>query len=527
MSDHFSRMQIVRKPAVRSTGGIVAAQHRRAAEVGAQVLARGGNAVDAAVATSFALGVLEPWMSGPGGGGAMVVRMAGENRVSVVDFGMRAPAALDPADYPLDGGLSTGLFPWPTVVEDRNARGATAIAVPGLVDGMAVARDAFGSMDWAELLAPAVALAREGLLVDWYAALMIASATRELDRDPVAREVFLRDGYPAMSAWTATVEERCDLSAMGATLARLAEKGPRDFYEGGIARDIAADVRAAGGRLSRDDLAAYHARIVEPLAIAHGGATVHATPELTAGPTLYRVFELLGESDAAFAAESPGAEAYVAYAAALQTAYEERLATMGDVEGGRGLRGCTTHFAVVDRDGNMAAVTQTLLSIFGSKTMLPATGLLMNNGIFWFDPEPGRPNSLGPGKRCLQNICPVLAERGDGSWFALGAAGGRKILPAVAQLASFMTDFAMDIETAFHAPRIDASGGDVVIADLALPEEVHAALAARFPHVRARRTVYPFAFACPSGVERGADGRNAGCTEIMSPWGDAVAEDGL
>jgi len=523
MSDNFSRAQITRKPAVRSTGGIVAAQHRRAAEVGARVLARGGNAVDAAVATSFALGVLEPWMSGPGGGGAMVVRMAGEERVSVVDFGMRAPAALDPADYPLDGGLSTGLFPWPTVAGDRNARGATAIAVPGLVDGMGVARDAFGTMDWAELLAPAIALAREGLLVDWYAALMIASATRELDRDPVAREVFLRDGYPAMSAWTATVEERCDLAAMGETLARLARRGPRDFYEGEIGREIVADTRAAGGRLSRDDLAAYRARIVEPLAIAHGGATVHATPELTAGPTLHRVFELLGESGARGTA--PDAEAYVAYAAALRAAYEERLAIMGDVEGARGLRGCTTHFAVVDRDGNMAAVTQTLLSIFGSKTMLPTTGFLMNNGIFWFDPEPGRPNSLGPGKRCLQNICPVLAERGDGSWFALGASGGRKILPAVAQLTSFMTDFAMDLETAFHAPRIDASGGDVVIADATLPEDVHAALAARFPHLRARRTVYPFAFACPSGVERDASGRNAGCTEIMSPWGDAVAED--
>jgi len=524
MSDNFSRAQIVRKPAVRSTGGIVAAQHRRAAEVGARVLARGGNAVDAAIATSFALGVLEPWMSGPGGGGAMVVRMAGEDRVSVVDFAMRAPAALDPADYPLDGGLSTGLFPWPTVVEDRNARGATAIAVPGLVDGMGVARDAFGSMDWAELLAPAIGLAREGLLVDWYAALMIASATRELDRDPVAREVFLRDGYPAMSAWTATVEERCDLAVMGETLARLARRGPRDFYEGEIGREIVADARAAGGCLSRDDLAAYRARIVEPLAIAHAGGTVHATPELTAGPTLHRVLGLLGEDGPRGAA--PDAATYVAYAAALRVAYEERLATMGDAEGARGLRGCTTHFAVVDRDGNMAAVTQTLLSIFGSKTMLPATGLLMNNGLFWFDPEPGRPNSLGPGKRCLQNICPVLAERGDGSWFALGASGGRKILPAVAQLTSFMTDFAMDLETAFHAPRIDASGGDTVIADTTLPDDVHVALAARFPHLRARRTVYPFAFACPSGVERDSDGRNAGCTEIMSPWGDAVAEDG-
>ncbi len=141
--DNFSRSQIVRKPAVASQGGIVAAQHRRAAEVGAAVLAKGGDAVDAAVAVSFALGVLEPWMSGPGGAGAMVIYRAREGRYRTVDFGARAPGGLDPAHYPLSGaGVSSDLFPWPSVVEDRNAVGGSSIAVPGTVDGMRAAHEA-------------------------------------------------------------------------------------------------------------------------------------------------------------------------------------------------------------------------------------------------------------------------------------------------------------------------------------------------------------------------------------------------
>ena len=169
-------------------------------------------------------------------------------------------------------------------------------------------------------------------------------------------------------------------------------------------------------------------------------------------------------------------------------------------------------------------MTQTLLSIFGSKVMLPESGLLMNNGILWFDPEPGKPNSLAPGKRCLMNVCPLIGAHGAGL-FALGASGGRRIMPAVLQLASFLVDYGMSLEEAFHHPRIDASGGDTVIVDDTLPAEVSTALAKRFTLVAGRRTVFPYLFACPAGVSR-ARGVNAGATEIMSPWGDAVAEDG-
>ena len=139
------------------------------------------------------------------------------------------------------------------------------------------------------------------------------------------------------------------------------------------------------------------------------------------------------------------------------------------------------------------------------------------------DPEPGRPNSLGPGKRCLGNFCPVIGEDGDGRRFALGASGGRRIIGAVLQIASFMIDHGLTLEEAFHQPRIDMSGAGRVTADRTLPRPVLDALAKMFPTTITPRTGYPYAFACPSAVLR--DGElNMGCTEIMSPWGDAVAE---
>jgi gamma-glutamyltranspeptidase/glutathione hydrolase len=148
--DNFSRTQIIRKVVIPTRGGVVAAAHRRAAEVGASVLDAGGDAVDAAVAVSFAIGVVEPWMSGPAAGGAMVLWRAGENRARVVDYGARSPMALDPADYPLAPGAGTSkdLFAWPAVLDDRNVCGATAVAVPGVVSGMGLAHAEYGRMPW-------------------------------------------------------------------------------------------------------------------------------------------------------------------------------------------------------------------------------------------------------------------------------------------------------------------------------------------------------------------------------------------
>ncbi|MEE1577275.1 MAG: gamma-glutamyltransferase, partial [Deltaproteobacteria bacterium] len=174
MDHNFSESLTTRKAAVVSSKGIVASQHKLASRAGARVLAEGGNAVDAAVATAFTVSVLEPWMSGIGGGGHMLIHDAPSGKVHAIDFGMRSPGGLDPADYPLSGeGVASDLFPWPRVVEDRNIIGATSIAVPGQVDGMRVALENFGSRSWSESLQPAIRAAEAGMQIDWYATLLI------------------------------------------------------------------------------------------------------------------------------------------------------------------------------------------------------------------------------------------------------------------------------------------------------------------------------------------------------------------
>lgn len=528
MHDQFSNAQQIRKPAVSSKGGIVAAQSRKAAEVGAEVLAAGGDCVDAVIATTFALGVLEPWMSGVGGGGAMVLYRAREDRYEVIDYGMRAPNSLRTEDYPLTEGAASDIFPWQRVKDDRNLHGPGSIAVPGVVAGMEEAHRRHAKLPWKELLAPSVKLAGEGLLVDWWTTLMISSSAADLRRYPASAAAYLKDGLPPNPQWGIKSTVRLPQERLKATMTQLAARGPRDFYTGDLAQSLSADIQTAGGALSVEDLAAFRAHLREPLVIPYRGGKVFATPELTAGPTMARTLRLL-QQDLQPARGGPDAAAYTAYATALQAAYRERLKDMGDVDGQRALGtealapACTTHFSAVDRDGNMAAVTQTLLSNFGSKFVTEQTGVTMNNGIMWFDPTPGMPNSLAPGKRCLTNYTPVLAQAADGRRLAVGASGGRRILPAVTQLLSFTMDYGMDLDAAIHQPRIDASEGAVVIGNVRLPAAAREALHARFDYEEARSQTLPLKFACPSMVQR--DGTtNSGATEPFQPWGDAVAE---
>jgi gamma-glutamyltranspeptidase / glutathione hydrolase len=529
MRDQFSNTQQIRKPATVSKGGIVAAQSRKAAEVGAGVLAAGGDCVDAVIATTFALGVLEPWMSGAGGGGAMVLYRARENRFEVIDYGMRAPDSLRVQDYPLTGdGAGSDIFPWPRVKDDRNLHGPGSIAVPGVVAGMEEAHRRHAKMPWQELLGPSIKLADEGLAVDWWTTLMIASSAADIRRYPASTAAYLVDGLPPNAQWGIRSQVRLPQHRLKAMLSHLAAEGPRDFYTGDLARSIASDVRAAGGALSVEDLASFQAHLREPLAIPYRGGKVFATPELTAGPTLAHALRLL-QQDLQPGQATPDASAYTAYANALQSAYRERLQDMGDADGRRAIGAehlapsCTTHFSVVDREGNMAAVTQTLLSTFGSKFVTPQTGITMNNGIMWFDPTPGTTNSLQAGKRCLTNYTPVLAQAADGRRVAIGASGGRRILPAVMQLLSFTMDYGMDLDAAIHQPRIDASEAAIVIGDVRLPAPVREGLRKHFDYEEARLQTLPMKFACPSVVMRQGE-TNSGATEPYQPWSEAVAE---
>ncbi len=511
----------MRKPALESAAGIVASQHYAASEVGAQVLAEGGNAVDAAVCAGLAIGTVEPWMSGLGGGGFMVVYEAAARRAWCVEFGMRASTDIDPGDYPLVSGVGTDsdLFSWPAVEGERNVAGPLSVAVPGFVAGHALALERFGTRSWAEALAPAIRLARRGMEVDWYATLKIASEAPALARDAQSARIFLSNGQPPIAGWDGPLPS-LRLGELAATLERLAEAGARDFYAGEVASALVADARVLGVRLNEADLRACRAHIQPADTVSYRGAAVHAPTGLSAGPTLRHALALLAPR--LQEVERPDARAYLAYADVLCEAYRHRLESLG--EGADPGSGCTTHLGVVDAQGNMVALTQTLLSLFGSKVTFPRTGILMNNGIMWFDPRPGRPNSIAPGRRPLSNMCPVVAEREDDFRVAVGASGGRRILPAVFQLLSFMLDFRMSVEDAVHQPRLDASGEPVLDVDEAVGGDVIGALAGEHPVCVRRNTVYPSLFACPNVVARDeARGINYGGAFVTSPWAAALA----
>ncbi len=524
-AEHLTQNWSVRKPSARSRRGVVASQHRLAARVGAQALAAGGNAVDAAVAAGFALCALEPWNSGLGGIGYMLVHLAKENRTHVIDFGPVSPRGLDAAAFSLIGGTAGDLFAWSAVKEDRNVHGPLSFAVPGQVDGLGLALERFGTQSLSSVLQPAIGLAEQGIAVDWYLTLKVATLGVELSRYPSTRGVWLPSGMPPVTPQDAPLR-RLRLAGLAQTLGRLARSGRRDFYEGEIADSIARDVRAMGGVLSGEDLREYRARVVAPIECEYRGATFSTAPQLTAGPSFAWALQRLAGHR--FESGGPRADAFVAYAEVLREAYAQRLKAMGesaDANAHGGSATSTTHLNAIDRDGNMVALTQTLLSVFGSKVVLPESGILMNNGIMWFDPRPGGPNSLGPSRRPLTNMCPAIACRGGHAWFALGASGGRKIFPAVLQVASFLVDHGMNLEDAFHQPRIDASGGELVAVDPRLPEAVKRALAAKFPVHSAELLTTPANFACPSAVlDNASTGERCGMSDVMSPWSGAVAE---
>ena len=508
---------LLRKPAARGGNGVVASHSKAAAEAGAAVLADGGNAIDAAVATSFAVSVVEPWMSGIGGVSFMMLYLAEEGRVRCFNGGGISPLGLDPLDYPLVSGTGGDIFTWPAVRDDRNVHGYYSMATPGYVDAIGKAWERYGTMGWADLLGPAIELAGRGLPVNFMTTIRIAAAMKELRNFPESRKVYLPDGVVPVPELGQPIPH-IPVGNLQVTLERLAMAGHRDFYDGDIAVQIAKDVQAGGGSLRADDLAVYKAMEVDPLSRNYGGGTVHTPPGMTAGPTMMHV---LDQIEGQIGSGAPGADDFTAYAAALARAYAARFETMGDPDDSADPT-CTTHLTVIDGEGNMVSLTQTLLSSFGSKVVLPTTGILMNNGILWFDPVPDRPNSLKPGKRPLSNMCPVVVTRGEQPWFAVGASGGRRIMPAVMQIVSQVIDGGLTLEEAFHQPRIDVSGDGRATIDPRLSDEVAAAIEAHMPIFREQKTVYPTAYANLNAVMRDEKGF-IGIGEVMNPVGGAIA----
>lgn len=546
----------------RGRGGMVAAKTPLAAAAGADVLRRGGNAVDAAVTTAFTAGVVEPWMNGIGGGGYLVVQ-APDEAPAVVEYPMRAPAGARPEMFPLTGAAGDeAMFGWPAVVDNANTFGYRSVAVPGTVAGLALALERWGTIALAEALAPAIRWAEEGFPVFWHTTLYVAKDLSTLRQFPATAAIFLdANGCPPNSPEQAQ-PVRLRQEDLARTLRAIASEGPRVVYEGAIGQAIADDLVANGAPFTRDDFAGYQAQVTPALTTTYAGAEVHTIGGGTGGTTLVESLNILAH----FEPRQLGYHTPLALhrmAQAFRTAFADRFAWLADatqvevpvdvladpayaVERARefpdhrlqplpaavpkrvGVRhglamsipgyvpdavapgqmadGSTTHLSVIDRHGMAVSCTQTLLSLWGSRVTAPGTGILLNNGMMWFDPEPGRPNSVAGGKTPLCNMAPVVLSRNGRPWASLGASGGRRILNCNAQLISNLTDWRLAAQPAIIAPRIDCSTPELLLS-WRFPEETVTALRAMGHRVGVRdERLFTGDFASPAIVRMTPDG---------------------
>jgi len=519
IAPHVTQIWALAKPAARGRRGMVVAQARAAAEAGVAILDAGGNAVDAAVGTALAVAAVEPWNSGLGGIGMALVHSAGNPRAQFVDFAPVAPHRLDPSRFPLTGRMKQDLFAWPEVVSDANIHGPLSFVIPSAVAGYAEMHARWGRMPIAEIAMPAVALAERGLPNDWFTTLKIAASASVLRLYTDSARIYLPGGLPPVAPYQGT-PAFFRLGNLPATLARLRDAGLRDFYAGEIASALVADIAAMDGVVDAEDLRTYRARVAPADEIAWRGHTLAVADHLTAAPTFAAV---LGRMESAPWGKAPDAVWFAALAREMKAAYADRLANLGAAEP-RAAESCTTHLSVCDADGTMVAMTTTLLSSMGSRVVLPSTGVLMNNGVMWFDPRPGERNSIAPGRRPLTNMCPIIMSDAGRPMLTAGASGGRRIMASVLQMIAFVAAFGMDPETAAHHPRIDVSDPDSVNADRLLPGDVIAALAREGPVQVVEHGVMPINFACPNMIAIGRDGERIGISDAQSPWSAAAAQ---
>jgi gamma-glutamyltranspeptidase / glutathione hydrolase len=473
------------------TGGMVSTTDSVATEVGVGILRRGGNAVDAAIATHFALAVVNPEAGNIGGGGFLVVRMA-DGATATLDFREKAPLAAT-RDMFLDARGE------PT---DRSVVGHLAAGVPGSVAGMWEAHRRYGSLPWAELLAPAVALA-EGMTVQTRLANSLQAYEARLRLYPATAAALLPQGRaPRVGEWL----EQPDLAA---TLRAVARDGRDGFYRGRTAELIVEEMRRGGGIITLEDLAAYEGVWRDPVTFRYRDHTVIAmAPPSSGGATLAQILNILEGYDLrglgfhsrehvhlwAEAAKRAFADrnAYLADSdfvpqpidrmiseehAARQragipldraTPSSEVLPSLGPVPGlslGRRESANTTHFSVLDAAGNAAALTTTINGLYGNRVMVAGAGFILNNTMDDFTVKPGTPNLFGlvqgeanaiePGKRMLSAMTPTIVLGPDERVRLItGAPGGPTIISTVAQLVSNVVDFGMDVGLAASVPRL-------------------------------------------------------------------------
>src|SRR5262245_16796047 len=307
----------------------VTAGHPLGARVGADILRQGGNAVDAAVATAFAMAVVEPFMSCLAGGGSMLIHRPRTGSSVALDFNVEAPQRAHARMYRLGEGRSGDLFPWRAVEGDLNVHGHLAVAVPGSIAGLALALERWGTLDLRDAVAPAARLARRGFPVDWYLGGVTAMYAEELARFPEAARTYLRGGRWAPRPENLEGGDRVRYPALARTLELIGKEGPSVFYRGELAEAIEAEMRRGGGILDRADLARYRVRAVAPLGGRYRGATLLTMPGATGGVTALETLNVL-ECFEPGSDTSLGARAAHLRAEAIRVAFEDRLRWLGD-----------------------------------------------------------------------------------------------------------------------------------------------------------------------------------------------------
>jgi gamma-glutamyltranspeptidase/glutathione hydrolase len=469
---------------VRSTKGMVVTDNAVATNVGRDVLASGGNAADAAVATAFALAVAYPTAGNIGGGGFVVSRMHGE--VKALDFRETAPAAATRDMY-----LDASGKPKPEARE-----GIKSVGVPGSVAGLWELHQKLGSKKktWAELLAPAIALAENGFPVDDAFLSTLEIGRKRLEKHPVSAALFLPNGAPPAKG---TMFKNPEL----ATVLRRIEKGPKGFYEGPTAEAIAAQMKSEGGLVTLADLKKYQAKWRAPIVFKYRGHEVASMPPPSSGGvTLAMICHIVEGFDVAKLGHQTPEELHVVFEA-MRRAYAARNAKLGDPDfvkmpvaellsdaWAKEQRGTilpdratpssqietkgpasasgphTTHFAVVDAAGDVVAMTTTINFWYGSGVTVKGGGFVLNNEMDDFAAVPGAANGFGlvqgeanaiaPGKRMLSSMAPTIATGPDGKVVLVaGAAGGPTIITAVFHELSNVVDFGLDVGAAVSAPR--------------------------------------------------------------------------
>ncbi len=502
------------RQAVEAEHGMVVSVHELAAQVGVDVLKKGGNAVDAAVATGFALGVVYPWAGPIGGGGFMMIHLAdggaGEGRDVAIDYRERAPAAASRDMYLRpDGNLITGA--------GSSTFGWRASGVPGDVAGWALALEKYGShkLSWAELIEPARKLAADGHVITQFSAARFRSRADALAAFPDSKKIFLHEG----ALWKAG--ELWQQPELAATLARLQKHGPREFYEGETAHLIAEAMAKNGGTITLADLAGYRATERVPLRTTYRGYDIATMPPpSSSGVALLQMFDMIEPFDVASLGQN-SAPKYHLFIEAMRRAYRDRAEYLGDPDfvkvpvaglldrayvaglmknfdpnkatpsaglapgkpaGAKPIASPagktsslsanpffgesteTTHFSIIDAAGNAVANTYTLNGGYGSAVTIPGTGVLMNNEMDDFTSKVGAPNmfrliqgeanAIAPGKRPLSSMSPTFVFK-DGKIFLItGAPGGSTIINAVFQVITNVIDFGMPVSLAVDAPRI-------------------------------------------------------------------------